>query len=183
VRQRPGERGLAVAAGPAQGRRDGHGIALGVQKAPLDSLELDGTWHEVGRRLRRHHRHALDPAVVLQDALQGDPVLGDVEIGELPDPARQCVEIAQPGPLDRQEGLALLSRQADLAPHHRARQRLRRDHQDEMLQRLGFQRALDLAPPIAPAFERHQVLPDAEPLGFQVAAELRGKRRSVLAGV
>ena len=114
-------------------------------------------------------------------------MLGEVEIRELPDPARQRVEISEPilepRALDRQEGLALLARQPDLAPHYVARQRLRRDHQDEMLQRVGFQRPLDLAPPVAPAFERDEILPDAEPLGLQIAAQPRGKRRSVLAGV
>jgi hypothetical protein len=183
VRQRSGERGLAVAAGAAQGRRDADSIALGVQQPALQAIELQGARHEVGRRLRRHHRHAPGPAFVLQDALQGAPVLGDVEVVDMADPARQLGEIDELRSLDGQDGLALLARQPDLAPYHRARQGLRRHHQDEMLKRLGFQRALDLAPPVAPAFEGDQVLPDAEPPDLQVAAELRGERRSVLAGV
>ena len=87
-------------------------------------------------------------------------MLDEVEVVDLAEPARQLAEVAKPRSLDGANGLALLPREADFAAHDRARERGRRDNEDEMLQRLRFERLLDLAPPVAPALERDDVLPD-----------------------
>ena len=59
VGQRLRKRGLAIAARAAQRRRDGDRVALGVEQLVLQRLELRRALHEIRRRLRRHHRHAL----------------------------------------------------------------------------------------------------------------------------
>ena len=110
-------------------------------------------------------------------------MLGKVEVVNLAEPARQRAQVCEARPLNGADRLALLSRQANLAPNDRAFERHRRDDENEMLQRLGFERVLDLAPPVAPAFERDNVLPDREIALAQPCAQPLGEGRAILAGV
>ena len=64
-------------------------------------------------------------------------------------------------------GLALLPGQPDFLANIGARERSRRDDKDEVLQLLRPECVFDLAPPVAPAFERHDVLPDREVFLFK----------------
>ena len=52
-----------------------------------------------------------------------------------------------------------------------------------MLQRFGFQRVLDLAPPVATTFQRDKVLPDREVFLLEGLVEFSGERRAVLARI
>jgi hypothetical protein len=88
----------------------------------------------------------------------------------LAEPARQVAEMAKTWALDRADRLALLAGEPDLSAHPVACQRGRSDHKNEMLQRLRLQGILDLAPPVAPAFERNEILPDREVLLEQLLA-------------
>src|SRR5215468_10056859 len=72
----PGERGLAVTAGAPQRRGDGDGIAFTVEKPLLQRIKLNRPLHEIGRWLRRHHRDAVLPALVLEAADQSRDMLG-----------------------------------------------------------------------------------------------------------
>ena len=87
-------------------------------------------------------------------------MLGKVEVQDLPQPAGQVSEFAETRAFDGRDGLPLLTRQPNFAPHYRARQRRRPDHKDEMLKCLRADRVLDLAPPVPAALERDDVLPD-----------------------
>src|SRR5262245_26137540 len=132
----PGERGLAVAAGAPQRRGNGDGIPFGIQEVALQSVELNGSLHEIGWRLRRHHGHALLVALVLQDPDQRRNVLWQIEVIDLAKPAWELAEIAKSWPLDGTDCLTLLTRQPDLPPNDRARQGRRSDDENRMLQDL-----------------------------------------------
>jgi hypothetical protein len=84
------------------------------------------------------------------------------------------VEVREPRPLYRADGLALLPREPDFAPDIGAFERSRRDDKNEMLQPLRFQRLFDLAPPVASTLERDNVLPDREIALAQPAAQPDG---------
>src|SRR5262249_24111270 len=131
-----GEGGLAVAAGAAQRRGDGDGIPFGIQEVSLQSVELNGSLHEIVWRLRRHHADALLPALALQDPDQRRDVLWQIEIVDLAKPAWQLAEIAKSWPFDGTDRLALLTRQPNLPPNDRARQGRRGDDENRMLQNL-----------------------------------------------
>jgi hypothetical protein len=75
---------------------------------------------------------------------------------------RGALLITQAQPLHRADRLALLTGEPNLAPDLRAFERSRGDDANEMLQRLGLQDVLNLAQPVAAAFERNNVLPDRE---------------------
>jgi len=128
-----GQRGLAVAAGATQRRRNRHGIAIGVEEL-LFQVELLQPRHEVRWRLRRHHGCALLPALVLQDSDQRRAVFRQIDIVKLAEPARQRAKLAESRPLDRADRLALLAGEPNLAADHGARQGGRRDDENEMLQ-------------------------------------------------
>src|SRR5580692_2834350 len=102
---------------------------------------------------------------------------------DLAEPAWQRAEVAKPRSLNRAGGLALLAREANFAAHDRARERGRRDDKDEMLKRLRLQRLFDLAPPVAPALERDDVLPDGEIALLKPRAQPGGELRAVLARI
>jgi hypothetical protein len=161
--QRLGQRRLAVATSATQRGGDGcDGVALCVEQTPFERIELFRTVDEIRRRLRRHHRHALLPALILQDADEGSLLLRNLEIVNVAEPARRFAQITQAQPLHRADRLALLTGEPNLAPDVRAFERSRGDDANEMLQRLELQDVLNLAQPVAAAFERNNVLPDRE---------------------
>ena len=89
VGERLGERRLAVAAGPAQrGRDPGDGITPGVEELLFQRVEFLRAPNKVGRRLRRHHRHALLPALGLNQVDECRFLLGKIEVVGMADPAR-----------------------------------------------------------------------------------------------
>ena len=132
--QRLGQRGLAVAARTAQCRGDRHSIALAIQQLLFERLELPRPRDEVGRRFRRHHRHAGGAARHFQNPEEVGAALRDGEIVEVAEPAGHRRQIVDAGPAHRQHGLALLPGQPDLPAHYPAGQSFRRHHQNEMLQ-------------------------------------------------
>jgi hypothetical protein len=136
VRQRPGKRRLAVAARTAQRSGDGDRIALSIKELLLERVEFSGPLHEVGRQLGRHHGDAFLGARALQDTDQIRVPLWHCQVVDLAKPTRQVVEVFEARSSDRANRLALLAGQPDLAAHHGACQRRRRDDKNEMQQRL-----------------------------------------------
>jgi hypothetical protein len=110
-------------------------------------------------------------------------LLWNFQIVDLPDPARQFVEIIEPWSPDGRDSLPLLPGKPDLASHHGARERAGRNNQNEVLKLFGFQRGFDLRPPILPTLERNEILPDRKALGFELLAELIRASLPILGGI
>jgi hypothetical protein len=123
------------------------------------------------------------PAFVLQDSDQRCLMFRQIEVVELAEPARQFAEVAKARTLDGADRLALLAGQPNLTPNDRTFERRFGDDEDEMLEGLGFQRIFDLAPPVAPAFERDDVLPDREVFFLRHFSQVGSECRAVLARV
>lgn len=167
----------------AQGGGDGDGVALGVEQTSLQPAELGGTLNEMGGRLRRHHRRALLSARPREDGEELAPALRESDVVDLPEPARRGGKIRELWPSHRANRLAFLAGEADLATHIGACKRLRGHDQHEMPQPRRPQRVLDLAPKIAPAFERVEILPDGEAFALEPLPQRCGELRAVLARI
>ncbi len=133
--------------------------------------------------LRRHHRHAPRLGVPLKLADKRRPLLLEVEIVDMAEPARQRVEVHDARPPDRADRLALLPGEPDFLLHDAAFERFGRDDEDEVLEVLRPQGVLDLAPPVLPALERGEVLPEGEVVLFEAGAEIARKVGAVLARI
>ena len=99
VTQGIGERGLAVAAGPAQRGRDRHRLAMRVKETLLERVERGGACDEaLGQRIG-HERHALFAGRPLEHLQQPRETLGSVDVVTICalHPARQSEKSSAPG--------------------------------------------------------------------------------------
>lgn len=79
--------------------------------------------------------------------------------------------------------LSDLASKPDLLAHDTALERSGCDYQDEVLDGSRPQLLFDLTPPVAPALNSDDILPERKVLRFEITAEFRRERSAVLAGL